>query len=116
MQRPCAGLRTVLLLAVALFLAAHPLARALSLPHSAGERAFAELQVIICTAHGVVVIDAEPLGVPPPGKENPSCSWCTIENGPAGKLAALTATHLGDLDPPQLLDFRLAASQSVLPS
>src|SRR5262249_33239566 len=105
MRRLWAGLRTVLLLAVALMVAAHPLARSLSLPHYVGDPALAELQVI-CTAHGAVAVD-EPRGVPQPGKENSSCLWCTIQNGPAGKLAALTTTDLGDIDPPQLLNFRL---------
>ena len=103
------------MLAVALTLAAHPWARSLALPRSAGEPALTELQVVICTAHGAIVID-EPLGVPQPGKESPSCFWCTIENGLAGKLAALTTTYLGDFDPPQSLKFCLTTFQSILPS
>ena len=110
----CVGLRTVLLLAVALALAAHPLLRSLSLPHLPASTELAELQVIICTAHGAVVIDESP--VPQPGKESSSCQWCTIENGSAGKLAALTTTQLGDFYPPQSLKFRIAARQLDLPS
>jgi len=63
----CAGLRTVLLLAVALALAAHPLLRSLAMPHLSAGTELGELQVIICTAHGSFAID-EPLGVQAPPK------------------------------------------------
>ena len=65
-----AGLRTVLLFAVAIALAAHPMLRSFSLPHFSASPEFAELQIVICTAHGSVLVD-EPLGVPRPAKESP---------------------------------------------
>ena len=54
-------------------------------PHVSPTLAQAELQVVICTAHGAVVVD-EPLGVPQPSKENPSCSWCALAGQAALKL------------------------------
>src|SRR5215468_5597033 len=110
MRRLRAGLRTVLLLAVALMVAAHPLARSLSLSHFSTNPALADLQVVICTAHGSVVID-EPLGGPQPTKEDPSCRWCAI--GAGGALPALSTVQLGVLEPPRLLQDRIAASQPI---
>jgi hypothetical protein len=113
MRRLCAGLQTFLLLAVALALAAHPLLRSFSLPHFAASP-FAESQIIICTAHGSVVID-EPLGVPGPAKESPSCPWCAVAGGAAGKLAAVSPTEVGLLVPPELLQHRFERAQWNLP-
>jgi hypothetical protein len=113
MRRMCAGLRTVLLLAVALALAAHPLLRSLAMPHLSAGIELGELQVIICTAHGSFAID-EPLGVPGPAKESPSCPWCAVAGG-AGKLAAVTTSELGLLGPPEVLQHRAAQAQWILP-
>ena len=86
MRRIGAGVQVFLLLAVALAVAAHPVARSLP-PHVSPNLAQAELQVVICTAHGAVVVD-EPLGVPQPAKENPSCPWCAVAG--AGAKACCT--------------------------
>jgi hypothetical protein len=115
MRRLSAGLRTVLLLAVALTVAAHPLARSLSLSQPSADPTLAELQVVICTAHGAVVVD-EPAETPQPGKDTPSCLWCAIGGEPTGKLPALAATEAGLLDPPKLLQHRIATTQLNLPS
>jgi len=114
MRRLSAGLRTFLLLVVALTVAAHPLARSLSLSRLSADPALAELQVVICTAHGAVVVD-EPAETPQPGKDTPSCLWCTIGGEPTGKLPALAATAAGLLDPPKLLQQRIATAELILP-
>jgi len=93
--------------------AAHPFARSLSQPHFA-HAAAAELQIIICTSHGPVAIDA-PSGSRP-SKENPSCPWCAICAGSAGKLPALTTTQLGQFTLPQLVQHGVVVSQSTSPS
>src|SRR5262245_29997737 len=112
MRRLCAGLRTCLLLAVAFTVAAHPLARSLSQSHLAN--AAAEWQIIICTSHGPVAIE-EPSGTPP-SKQNPSCPWCAICAGSAGKLPALTTTLLGQFTPRQLVQHGVVVSQSTAAS
>ena len=109
-----AGLRTVLLFAVAIALAAHPMLRSFSLPHFSASPEFAELQIVICTAHGSVLVD-EPLGVPRPAKESPTCPWCAVAGGAAGKLAAVTPTELGLLRPSELLQHRFERAQWNLP-
>ena len=114
MRRMSAGLRAFVLLAVAIAVAAHPFLRSFSLPHLSADLAPTELQVIICTAHGSVVID-DPLGAPPPAKQNPSCPWCAIAGGATAKLPALTSIELGILEPRELLGHRIALAHSILP-
>jgi len=114
MRRMCAGLRTFLLLAVALVVAAHAVARSLP-PHVSPTLAQAELQVVICTAHGAVVVD-EPLGVPQPSKENPSCSWCALAGQAALKLPALAPAEFCVFDPPEHQRHRLRIARSILPA
>ena len=114
MRRMCAGLRTFLLLAIALTVAAHPVARSLP-PHVSPNLAQAELQVVICTAHGAVVVD-EPLGVPQPTKENPSCSWCAVAGAGALKLAALAPAEFCVFDPLEHQRHRLRIARSILPA
>lgn len=113
MRRRCAGLRTFLLLVISLTVAAHPLVRALALAHAASMPAAAD-PVVICTSHGPVVID-EPTGTPPPGKESPSCPWCVVGGGSAGKLPAL-ATQIGHFELPWLRQHLIAALPSDAPS
>jgi hypothetical protein len=115
MRRMCAGLRTFLLLAVALAVAAHPIARSLPPAHVSPDLAQAELQVVICTAHGAVVVD-EPLRVPQPSKENSSCSWCALAGEAAVKLPALAPAEPCVFDPPEHQRHRVRIAQSVLPS
>jgi hypothetical protein len=114
MLRLCAGSRTFLLLAVAVMVAVHPLLRAVCLSHVSASPEFAELQIIVCTAHGSVAID-EPLGVPGPTKESPSCPWCAVAGGAAGKLVAATPTELGLPGRPELLQARFEQALPVLP-
>jgi len=113
MRRMCAGLRTLLLVAVAFMVAVHPLVRSLAtLPQFSSHAA--DSQVVICTAHGTIVID-EPLGIPQPAKQNPSCPWCAIAGGAAGKLPALTSEQLCVFEPRQL-EHPFAVARSISPS
>jgi hypothetical protein len=114
MRRIGAGVRIFLLLAVALALAASPVAR--SLPPAHVSPAQAELQVVICTSHGAVVVDAEPLGIPQPAKENPSCPWCALAGAAATKLLALAPAEPCVFDPPEHQRHRIRIAQSVLAS
>jgi hypothetical protein len=107
------GLRPILLLAVALAVAAHPFLRSISLHLFSAVPEFAELQVLICTAHGAVVID-EQHEVPRPAKDGPSCPWCAVAGAAAGKLAAITPTVLGLLGP-ELVQHRFERAQCILP-
>jgi len=111
----CAALRSFLLLAVVLTVAAHPLARSLPATHGSPSLAQAEVQIVICTAHGAVLVD-EPLGVPQPSKEDPSCSWCAIAGGASAKLPALAPAALCVFDPPKRQRHRLSIAESILPS
>jgi hypothetical protein len=115
MRRKCAGLRSFLLLAVALAVAVHPVARSFPSAQAAAHGAQVELQMVICTAHGAVLVD-EPLGLPPPGKDAPACAWCAIAGGGAAKLAALLTAELCAFDAFEQPRPRLRLAQSTLPS
>jgi hypothetical protein len=93
MRRWRRALQTVVLLVISLTVAAHPLVRALARAHAPSITAAAET-IVICTSYGAVVID-EPMGTPQPGKESPSCPWCAVAGGPAGKLPALATGQIG---------------------
>src|SRR5215475_519788 len=107
MRRICAGLRSCLLLVVALTVAVQPLARSLSLAHAANAAA-AELQLVICTSHGTIVLEES--GGNPPSKENPSCPWCGICAGPAGKLPAVATTQQDQFPLPLLVQHRVVVA------
>jgi hypothetical protein len=114
MRRRGAGLRTFLLLVISLTVAAHPLVRALALAHAASLPAAAEA-VVICTSHGPVVID-EPTGTPQPGNESPSCPWCAVGGGSAGKLPALATGQIDHFELPWLRQPLIAALPADAPS
>ena len=111
MRRRCAGLRTLLLLVICLTVAAHPLARSLAAIHASPPAPAIELQVVICTSHGPLVIDA-PAEYPQPVKDSPSCLWCAVAGGSALKLPAFTTTLFGEDLPPLLASHRLPETQS----
>jgi hypothetical protein len=115
MRRICAGVRLFLLLAVAVAVAAHPVARSLPPAHVSPNLAQAELQIVICTAHGAVVVD-EPLGVPQPVKESPSCSWCALAGAAAAKLLTLAPAEPCVFDPLEHQRHRIRIAQSVFAS
>jgi hypothetical protein len=102
MRWMCAQLRTFLVLAVALMVAAHPLARSLSTPHLLANELGADVQVVICTSHGAVVLD-DLAGVPQPVKKDAPCPWCAVAGGLAGKLVASATVQIGVLEPTRLL-------------
>ena len=108
MRWMCAQLRTFLLLAVALTVAAHPLARSLSASHLLVTELNPDVQVVICTSHGPVVLD-DPSGMPEPAKKDATCPWCAVEGGVVGKLVAVAAVQIGTLEPPRLLPRDYAA-------
>lgn len=115
MRRICIGLRTFLLLAAALAVAAHPIVRSLPPMHVSPNLAQAELQIVICTAHGAVLVD-EPLGLPQPSKDDPSCSWCALVGEASVKLSALAPSALRAFDPPQSLRHHIFIAESIQPS
>src|SRR5262245_56407302 len=116
MRRLCAGSRALFLVAVAFMVAVQPVARSLAaLPQFSSNPAIADQQVVICTAHGSVVID-EPLGSPQPAKQHPACPWCAVAACAAGKLPALTSAQLCVLEPRQLLEHRLAVVHAISPT
>jgi hypothetical protein len=103
-------LPTVVLLVMSFMLAAHPLVRALAQAHTA-TAPLAEAQIVICTSHGAMLVD-DPAEVPPPSKESPSCPWCALGGGSAGKLPALATVQIGLLDLPLRLKSRMVAVPS----
>jgi len=111
MRRRCAGLRTFLLLVICLTVATHPLARSLAASHSSSPAPAAELQIIICTSHGPLVIDA-PAELPQPVNDSPSCRWCAVAGGSAAKLPVLTTAPFGEILLPLLACHHLRATQS----
>lgn len=96
MRWMCAQLRTFLLLAVALMVAAHPLARSRSTSHLLVNEFGPKVQVVICTSHGPVVLE-DPTGMPRVINEDASCPWCAVEGGLAGKHLASAGVQIGDL-------------------
>lgn len=112
MRWMCAQLRTFLLLAVALTVAAHPIARSLPPSHVLVSELGLDAQVVICTSHGPVALD-EPAGTPQPVTKDAPCPWCAIKGELAGKLVAIAAVQIGTLDPPQLLPRDYAAVHFV---
>lgn len=115
MRRLCAGWRTFVLLAVAVSVAAHPFGRPLSVAQLLNQPASAEVQAVICTSHGAVVID-EPLDAPQPSKQALPCLWCAVGTGCWKKLTAVAAVELGALVPARRLQLRVPAVSSVLPT
>jgi hypothetical protein len=113
MRRWRPALQTVVLLVISLAVAAHPLVRALAWAHASSMTAAAEA-IVICTSHGPVAID-EPMGTPQPGKESPSCPWCAVAGGPAGKLPALATGQIGHFEGSLLRKPLFAARPSDAP-
>src|SRR5262245_27219572 len=109
MRRRCPGLRTFLLLVICLTVAMQPLARAFAAIHPPTPAA--ELQVVICTSHGPLVIDA-PAQQPQPVKDSPPCPWCAVASGSAAKLPVLSTTPFEEFLLPLLACHRLPAAQS----
>jgi len=114
MRQLHAGLRTLLLLVISLTVAAYPLARALSLGHLWADAA-TQFEVVICTAHGTIVVD-DTTGNPQPSKDHPSCPWCAVAGGATAKLAAVTAAPPRLFDARPLARHRLAAARSTVPT
>src|SRR5262245_30431865 len=115
MRLMCARWRTFLLLAVAVSVAAHPFGRPLSVAQLLNHSASAEVQAVICTSHGAVVID-EPLDAPQPSKQASPCLWCAVGTDCWKKLTAGAAVELGLLVPARRLQLRGPAVSSVLPT
>ncbi|HEU0061713.1 MAG TPA: hypothetical protein VFR19_17655 [Hyphomicrobiaceae bacterium] len=113
MRRMCAGFGTFLLLVLALTVAAQPIVRSLPPTHVSANPALAEVQLVICTAHGAVVVD-DPAGVPQPSKEHPSCSWCAIAGEAAAKLPLLAPAEAWVFDRPEHQRNRRPIARSIL--
>ena len=98
MRRMCAQLRTFLLLAVALTVAAHPLVRSLSPSLLLANEYGADAQVVICTSHGPVVLD-NPSGMPEPAKQDARA----LEPSRTGGSSLQSPPYNRHARPPQLL-------------
>jgi hypothetical protein len=104
-------LRAVLLVVLALLLAGQPLARARSIvPSSATAMLLEDLQVTICSVHGVMAPGPDGLPTPAPDPENPACPWCGLSTGQSPQLPWIAAVPIGVLTPPRQLHAAMAAS------
>jgi hypothetical protein len=115
-MRQCNGqLRAFLLLGLALLLAAQPLARARSFtPSSATGMLLEDVQLAICSAHGVMALGPDGLPTPAPDPENPACAWCALSAGQGLQLPWIAAVPIGVLTPPRRLHAAMAASAPCL--
>jgi hypothetical protein len=66
-------------------------------------------QIVICSAHGVMLLPSDGAPVPVPAQEKPSCPWCAISAATLGQLPALAAVPIGVLAPPLKLHAAMAA-------
>jgi len=102
----CLYLRACLLLVVAFLAALQPVAR-----RHAGLLAVGgdEERIVICSAHGVMLLGSDGTPLPAPDQNKPACPWCAISAATAGQLPALTAVPLGVLAPPLKLHAAMVA-------
>ena len=102
----CLYLRACLLLVVAFLAALQPVAR-----RHAGLLAVGgdEEQIVICSAHGVMLLGSDGTPLPAPDQNKPACPWCAISAATAGQLPALTAVPIGVLAPPLKLHAAMVA-------
>jgi hypothetical protein len=63
-------------------------------------------QIVICSAHGVMLLGND--GAPLPDQEKPACPWCGISAATAGQLPALAIVPIGILAPPRTLHAAMA--------
>lgn len=104
-------LRALLLVALALVVAGQPLARAPSfVPSTATAILLEDLQLTICSAHGVMPLGPDGLPTPAPARENPACPWCGLSTGQGPQLPWIAAVPIGVLTPPRQLHAAMAAS------
>jgi hypothetical protein len=104
-------LRAVLLGVLAVFLAAQPLARARALlPATATGMLLDDLQLAICSVHGVMALGPDGLPSPAPDPENPACPWCGLSTGQGPQLPWIAAVPIGVLTPPRRLYAAMAAA------
>jgi hypothetical protein len=111
-MRWCNGqLRAFLLLGLALLVAAQPLLRARSLtPSSATGLLLEDVQLTICSAHGMMALGPDGLPSPAPDPENPACPWCALSAGQGPQLPWIAAVPIGVLTPPRRLHAAMAAN------
>jgi hypothetical protein len=108
----CNGqLRAFLLLGLALLVAAQPLVRARSLTSSsATDMLLEDVQLTICSAHGVMALGPDGLPTPAPNPENPACAWCALSASHVPQLPWIAAVPIGVLTPPRRLHAAMAAN------
>ena len=102
----CLHLRACLLLVVASLAALQPLARPRTGLLAAGSDPG---QIVICSAHGVMLLGSDGAPVPVPDQEKPACPWCAVSAATAGQLPALAIIPIGVLAPPLKLHAAMAA-------
>jgi hypothetical protein len=104
-------LRALLLVVLALLVAGQPLARTRTLlPSTATAMLLEELQLTICSVHGVMALGPDGLPASAPDPENPACPWCGLSTGQAPQLPWIAAVPIGVLTPPRQLHAAMAAS------
>jgi len=101
----------VLLVVLAVVVAGQPLARARSLvPATAAAMLLEDLQLTICSAHGVMALGPDGLPTPTPDPEKAACPWCGLSPGQGLQLPGIAAVPIGVLTPPRKLHAAMAAS------
>ena len=104
-------LRALLLVVLALVVAGQALARVRSLlPSTATAMLLEDLQLTICSVHGVMALGPDGLPAPAPDPEHPACPWCGLSTGQGPQLPYIAAVPIGVLTPPRQLHAAMAAS------
>jgi hypothetical protein len=106
----------ILLVLAACVMALQPFTLALSLRALSSDDLLADdLQVVICSSHGLMVLGPDGEPAPVPGKLKPPCPWCAVGAGPSGLLPAIIAQPIGILIPPLVLRASMEAVSSDPP-
>src|SRR5215510_4466404 len=111
MPRCKVRLRALLLVVLAVVVAGQALARARTpVPATAAAMLLEDLQLTICSAHGVMALGPDGQPPPAPDPENPACPWCALSTGQGLQLPWIAAVPIGVLRPPRNLHAAMAAS------
>jgi hypothetical protein len=68
-------------------------------------------QIVLCSSHGLMVLDADGSPLPLPARSKPACTWCLVNGKPDWDLTPIGPRAAGLL-PPLLLHSRMRAAAS----
>lgn len=106
-------LQDLVLIAAAHLVAAHVLLSAVPFfVMSAEGKPLPGEQIVLCSSHGLMVLDTEELPTPLPTRSKPACPWCLVNGKPDWDLTPISP-HVAGLLPPLLLHARMRAAASV---